>query len=237
MCPDTLSHVPVIREHVSSSSRVSVSCAGDDLHQLQFLELNKTETKTNSGIKEEDRNGQVGVEVSNEDIKPVNPTEANLSEGANSDSSNSRNASDKKDILKTEENDKNINELPDNLEELKLTSRIPVISTKTSTTQKSTIGNAKTTTLDIIPPTSPTLSASFAPNISSPTSSAQSASGSSDLVKCYSCGSLFSSVSSDCEVFDKTDENQQVTCEQGEACLYYAWQVSSIKTGRYIWNL
>ena len=230
MCPDTLSHVPVIREHVSSS-RVSVSCAGDDLHQLQFLELNKTETKTNSGIKEEDRNGQVGVQVTNEDIKPVNPTDANLSEGANSDSFDSRNASDKKDILKTEENDKNINELPDNLEELKLTSRIPVISTKTSTTQKSTIGNAKTTTLDIIPPTSPTLSTSSSPNTSLVPSPTLSASGSSDLVKCYSCGSLFSSVSSDCEVFDKTDENQEVTCEQGEACLYYAWQVSIIKTG------
>ena len=199
-----------------SSARVSVSCAGarDDVHQLQFLELNKTETKTNPGIREEDRNGQVEIGVTNEDIKPVITSETSTSKDA---SINSETALDKKEILKTEENDKNINELPDNLEELKLTSRIPVISTKTSTTQKSTIGNAKITTLDIIPPTSPTLSTSSSPNTSLVPSQTLSASGSSDLVKCYSCGSLFSSVSSDCEVFDKTDENQEVTCEQGEA--------------------
>ena len=49
-------------------------------------------------------------------------------------------------------------------------------------------------------------------------------------VQCFSCGSLYSSTSPDCDVFNKTDEAQQVTCPLGEACLFYAWKASNTKT-------
>lgn len=49
-------------------------------------------------------------------------------------------------------------------------------------------------------------------------------------VQCYSCGSLFSSVSSDCEIFNPSDASQRATCGLGEACLYYAWKVSDSNT-------
>ena len=48
--------------------------------------------------------------------------------------------------------------------------------------------------------------------------------------RCFSCGSLYSSTNSDCEVFNKTDAAQQVTCQLGEACLFYAWKASDTKT-------
>ena len=48
--------------------------------------------------------------------------------------------------------------------------------------------------------------------------------------RCFSCGSLYSSTNSDCEVFNKTDAVQQVTCQLGEACLFYAWKASDTKT-------
>ena len=48
--------------------------------------------------------------------------------------------------------------------------------------------------------------------------------------RCYSCGSLYSSANSDCDVFNKTDAAQQVTCQLGEACLFYAWKASDTKT-------
>ena len=54
----------------------------------------------------------------------------------------------------------------------------------------------------------------------------------SSLTRCYSCGSLFSADSSDCESFDPSDKNQVVTCQQGEACLFYAWRVSDKETGQ-----
>ena len=55
----------------------------------------------------------------------------------------------------------------------------------------------------------------------------------SPLTRCYSCGSLFSSDSSDCAQFDKTAEDQQMTCKAGDACLLYAWKVSEKETGAY----
>ena len=54
----------------------------------------------------------------------------------------------------------------------------------------------------------------------------------SSLTRCYSCGSLFSADSSDCDSFDASDKNQVVTCQQGEACLFYAWKVSDKETGQ-----
>lgn len=48
--------------------------------------------------------------------------------------------------------------------------------------------------------------------------------------RCYSCGSLYSSANSDCDVFNKTDAAQQVTCQLGEACLFYAWKASDTRT-------
>ena len=48
--------------------------------------------------------------------------------------------------------------------------------------------------------------------------------------RCYSCGSLYSSANSDCDVFNKTDAAQQVTCQPGEACLFYAWKASDTRT-------
>jgi len=46
------------------------------------------------------------------------------------------------------------------------------------------------------------------------------------LTKCYSCGSLFSSDTSDCKSFDENDKSQKVTCKYGDACLLYAWKIS-----------
>ena len=51
------------------------------------------------------------------------------------------------------------------------------------------------------------------------------------LTRCYSCGSLFSSDSSDCAAFNQNNADQQVTCKFGDACLYYAWKVSEKETG------
>ena len=56
----------------------------------------------------------------------------------------------------------------------------------------------------------------------------------SPLTRCYSCGSLFSSDSSDCAQFDKTAEDQQMTCKAGDACLLYAWKVSEKETGGFL---
>ena len=50
-------------------------------------------------------------------------------------------------------------------------------------------------------------------------------------VQCYSCGSLFSSVSSECAEFDPSEEDQRVRCEPGQACLFYSWRVNTSNTG------
>ena len=43
-------------------------------------------------------------------------------------------------------------------------------------------------------------------------------------VKCFACGSLFSTDAPDCDAFDFNDPSQQKTCEKGEACLWYSYQ-------------
>ena len=47
------------------------------------------------------------------------------------------------------------------------------------------------------------------------------------VVKCWSCGSLFSTDAPDCEAFNSRDPSQMKTCSQGEACLYYSWRKSA----------
>ena len=46
-------------------------------------------------------------------------------------------------------------------------------------------------------------------------------------VKCFVCGSLFSTDAPDCQAFDLNHSAQQKTCEKGEACLWYSYQKSS----------
>ena len=42
-------------------------------------------------------------------------------------------------------------------------------------------------------------------------------------VKCFSCGSLFSTDAPDCDVFDPASPNQRTTCGPDEACLWYSF--------------
>ena len=50
--------------------------------------------------------------------------------------------------------------------------------------------------------------------------------GNQRQVKCFVCGSLFSSASesSDCSIFNVNDPKLQKTCKIGEACLHYSWK-------------
>ena len=42
-------------------------------------------------------------------------------------------------------------------------------------------------------------------------------------VKCFACGSLFSTDAPDCDAFDPASPDQRVTCGEGEACLHYSF--------------
>ena len=46
-------------------------------------------------------------------------------------------------------------------------------------------------------------------------------------IRCWSCGSLFSTESNHCQAFNSQDPTQLKTCAEGEACLYYTWRKSS----------
>ena len=46
-------------------------------------------------------------------------------------------------------------------------------------------------------------------------------------IRCWSCGSLFSTESNHCQAFNSQDPTQLKTCGEGEACLYYTWRKSS----------
>ena len=65
---------------------------------------------------------------------------------------------------------------------------------------------------------------------------------------CFSCGSLYTADTSDCQEFNRfdafssvfslteyfvprSDPRQQVQCEEGEACLYYSWRLSASEKG------
>lgn len=50
---------------------------------------------------------------------------------------------------------------------------------------------------------------------------------SSRTVRCWTCGSLFSTEAPDCEAFNSRDSEQMKTCAEGEACLYYSWKKSA----------
>jgi hypothetical protein len=46
-------------------------------------------------------------------------------------------------------------------------------------------------------------------------------------VRCHQCGSLFSGQGNpDCERFDRSDAEQTGECGEGEACLWYSWEMS-----------
>ena len=42
-------------------------------------------------------------------------------------------------------------------------------------------------------------------------------------VKCFACGSLFSTDAPDCDAFDPASPDQRVTCGDDEACLWYSF--------------
>jgi hypothetical protein len=48
-----------------------------------------------------------------------------------------------------------------------------------------------------------------------------------DRVKCFACGSLFTTDAPQCGNFNVSDAAQQKTCEFGEACLWYAYYKSA----------
>ena len=48
-----------------------------------------------------------------------------------------------------------------------------------------------------------------------------------ERVKCFACGSLFSTDAPECGSFNSTDFRQQKTCNAGEACLWYSYLKSS----------
>ena len=45
----------------------------------------------------------------------------------------------------------------------------------------------------------------------------------SNEVKCFTCGSLFSTDAPDCDVFDPANPKQRTTCGPNEACLWYSF--------------
>nr|XP_040563799.1 uncharacterized protein LOC121114036 isoform X11 [Lepeophtheirus salmonis] len=46
-------------------------------------------------------------------------------------------------------------------------------------------------------------------------------------VKCFACGSLFSTDAPECDKFDVSASQQQTTCARGEACLWYSYHKSA----------
>ena len=48
-----------------------------------------------------------------------------------------------------------------------------------------------------------------------------------DRIKCFVCGSLFSTDAPECGSFNTSDFRQQKTCNAGEACLWYSYLKSS----------
>ena len=50
-------------------------------------------------------------------------------------------------------------------------------------------------------------------------------------LKCFSCGSLFNRDSPDCAEFDPNNEEQVMTCNEGEACMLYTWKKSRTEIG------
>ena len=54
-------------------------------------------------------------------------------------------------------------------------------------------------------------------------SSLSSAEEKRNSIKCFSCGSLFSSEAEVCDEFDESDPEQVVECGAGEVCLFYSW--------------
>ena len=48
-----------------------------------------------------------------------------------------------------------------------------------------------------------------------------------ERVKCFACGSLFSTDAPECGSFNTSDFRQQKTCNAGEACLWYSYLKSS----------
>jgi hypothetical protein len=45
-------------------------------------------------------------------------------------------------------------------------------------------------------------------------------------VRCFQCGTLFSTSGSACDTFDSSDPEQQDFCQPGEVCLWYSWRQS-----------
>lgn len=52
-------------------------------------------------------------------------------------------------------------------------------------------------------------------------------------LKCFSCGSLFNRDSPQCGQFDPDNEQQVMTCNEGEACMLYTWKKSKTEIGEY----
>ena len=188
---------------VGTGHVINVACHNattDHIHNLQNLELNKTETiehSTNASDEELDRTSGMILKIADEEIKPIK-LEDNVNLSAINNSINFVAAFDTVKLKAQDQN--NLTNKEENMQDLKLTTRrMPLTTTATTIILNN--------------------------NISTTTSTAE------DRVRCYSCGSLFSSVSSDCEIFNSADERQRVTCGQGEACLFYAWRVSDSNTG------
>ena len=51
-------------------------------------------------------------------------------------------------------------------------------------------------------------------------------------LKCFSCGSLFNRDSPQCGQFDPDNEQQVMTCNEGEACMLYTWKKSKTEIGQ-----
>ena len=52
-------------------------------------------------------------------------------------------------------------------------------------------------------------------------------------VRCYTCGSLYSTDAPNCPVFNAKDSSQSKECDVGEACLYYSWRTSDTDVCKY----
>ena len=192
-CPTSMKTISV----VGTAHVANVACHNattDHIHNLQYLELNKTETNEHSSKpsdEELDRTSGMILKIADEEIKPIR-LEDNVSLSAINNSINSVAVFDTVKLKARDQN--NLTNKEENMQDLKLTSkRMPLTTTATTIILNN--------------------------NISTTTSVAEDR-----RVQCYSCGSLFSSVSSDCEIFNSQDERQRVTCGQGEACLFYAWR-------------
>ena len=181
-CPDGVGVITPLTPDIGDLARVT--CHPDTIQQLQYLELNKTNSESESE-----------AEIDSVTVSDISEVPIQLSDVENS----------------------NVTRI-----ETKISTDSPIIieeNLSTTTTATSTTSLPKTFSDEPFPSSGVTKSSFEIAN-------------SSSGVQCYSCGSLFSSVSSDCDVFDPQDERQQVTCQEGEACLFYAWQVNINKTGR-----